>query len=399
MMNIIQKAEKYVTNLIEESFRPIFTYHNLEHTKNVVKHSGKIAAEIELSEEDTEILILAAWFHDSGYYEDFRTHEEISAKNARKFLTDNNYDENKIAKIEEAILHTKIPHIPCNEPVCNALCDADLHHFASKNYMKSSEKLREEKGNLYHHEIPAKSYWEQTLKFLQDHRYKTKYGKKVFGKKKELNYQKVVEKVGNYQDKEIKKLTEIVNKLERQNLKLKAPQRGIETMFKVTARNQINLSSIADSKANLMISVNAIIISAIFFIFKNIGEVPHFIIPCIILLIVCLFTITYSVMATRPIVTDGKFTEEDVKKKKVNLLFFGNFHNMDLEVYSKALKGMITDYDELYDSLIKDQYYLGKVLGKKYRFLRTSYTIFMFGLIFSVIAFILAAKFQDQMIW
>jgi hypothetical protein len=70
---------------------------------------------------------------------------------------------------------------------------------------------------------------------------------------------------------------------------------------------------------------------------------------------------------------------------------------MDLGIYSKALKGMMTDYDELYDSLIKDQYYLGKVLGKKYRFLRISYTIFMYGLIISVISFILAAIYQPLM--
>lgn len=396
-MNIVQEAEKYVSMLIEDSIKAIYTYHNLEHTQNVVKHATKIAAELEFSEEQTEILILAAWFHDSGYYEDFANHEEISARNARVFLEDRNYPEDKITQVTQAILHTKIPHPPCENPICNALCDADLHHLASKSYMKSSEKLREEKSALKKQDISPKEYWQDTLLFLQNHKYKTKYGKKVFGKKKEVNYQKVVDKIHGYKDKEIKKLSETISKLEGQNLKLKMPQRGIETMFKVTARNQINLSSIADSKANLMISVNSIIISAIFFIFKNIMEVPHFIIPCIILLIVCLVTITYSVMATRPIVTDGKFTEEDVKQKRVNLLFFGNFHNMDLGIYSRALKGMMTDYDELYDSLIKDQYYLGKVLGKKYRFLRISYTIFMYGLILSVVAFILAAIYQPLM--
>ncbi|WP_421919875.1 Pycsar system effector family protein [Marinifilum sp.] len=396
-MNMIQEAEKYVTNLIEDAIKPLYTYHNLEHTQNVVKNAAKIASELEFSEEQSEILVLAAWFHDSGYYEDYANHEELSARNAKVFLEEQNYPQEKMDQVIQAIMHTKIPHPPCEKPICNALCDADLYHLASKNYMKSSEQLRLEKQALSKQEIPPKEYWEDTLIFLQNHKYKTKYGKKVFGKKKEQNYQKVVAKIKGYHEKEIQKLNEKVSKLESQNVKLKMPQRGIETMFKVTARNQINLSSIADSKANLMISVNSIIISAIFFIFKNIMEVPHFIIPCMILLIVCLITITYSVMATRPIVTDGKFSEEDVKQKRVNLLFFGNFHNMDLGVYSRALKGMMTDYDELYDSLIKDQYYLGKVLGKKYRFLRISYTIFMYGLIFSVAAFILAAIYQPLM--
>ncbi|WP_372752117.1 Pycsar system effector family protein [Labilibaculum sp.] len=397
-MNIIHEAETYVINLIENTHQAIFTYHNLEHTQNVVKQAKKIGQETGLSADEMEILILAAWFHDTGYYENFSKHEEISAERARKFLEEKNYPEEKIKHICEAIIHTKIPHLPCDDKVCNVLCDADLHHFASKDYMKSSERLMMERSAILQHDIHPKLYWEETLRFLKDHNYHTSYGKKNLAKKKAVNYQKVVDKVGTYQSKEIKKLTELVGKLEQQNIKLKTPQRGIETMFKVTSRNQINLSSIADKKANLMISVNSIIISAIFFIFKNIMDVPHFIIPCIVLLIVCLITITYSVLATRPIVTSGTFSEEDIKKKRVNLMFFGNFHNMELSAYSKALKGMMTDYDDLYDSLIRDQYFLGKVLGKKYRFLRVSYTIFMFGLIFSVLMFILAAVYQP-MIW
>ncbi len=397
-MDIIHEAEAFASSLIENGHQAMFTYHNLEHTQNVVKQAKKIGLETGLSPEEMEILIIAAWFHDTGYYENFAKHEKISAVHAKNFLEEKNYPEEKIKQITDAISHTKIPHLPCDEKVCNVLCDADLHHLSSKNYLKTSEKLREERNAILQHEISPKIYWEETLRFLKEHHYHTNYGKKTLTKKKEVNYQKVVEKVAGYQNKEIKKLTEMVGKLEQQNYKLKTPQRGIETMFKVTSRNQINLSSIADKKANLMISVNSIIISAIFFIFKNIMDVPHFIIPCIILLIVCLFTITYSVLATRPNVTDGTFSEEDIKKKRVNLMFFGNFHRMELTDYSTALKGVMTDYDELYDSLIKDQYYLGKVLGKKYRLLRISYTIFMYGLIVSVLTFIMAAIYQP-MIW
>lgn len=397
-MNILQEAESYFIQLIEKNHKPIYTYHNLAHTQNVVKRANKIGVKTGLTPDEMEILLLAAWFHDSGYYENFANHEEISARNAQQFLEARNYPTDKIKQVTEAIAHTKIPHLPCDDKICNALCDADLYHLSSKDYIKVSEKLHAEKSAILNHEIPPKLYWEQTLHFLQEHHYHTEYGKKVLANKKEENFQKVVEKVKAYQNKEIKKLTELVDKLENQNIKLKTPQRGIETLFKVTSRNQINLSSIADKKANLMISVNSIIISAIFFIFKNIMDVPHFIIPCIILLMVCLFTITYSVLATRPNITSGTFTEEDIKKKKVNLLFFGNFHNMELKDYSRAFKGMMTDYDELYDNLIKDQYFLGKVLGKKYKLLRISYTIFMFGLIISVLAFILAAMYQP-MVW
>lgn len=397
-MDIIKDAEKYAINFFKEHHTPIYTYHNLEHTQNVVKHSQKIAAESNISDQEMEILMLAAWFHDTGYFENFVDHEKISARIARNFLEKHDYPQEKIEEVIHCILQTQFPHSTSDHKVANILCDADLHHLSSKNYIKISETLRNERISLMHHNISAKTYWEETLNFLNDHCYHTDYGKKVLSKKKETNIQKVTLKVNTYQNKEIQSLNKLISKLEKQNAKLKAPQRGIETLFRLTARNQINLSSIADKKANLMISVNSIIISAIFFIFSNIADYPHFIIPCIILMIACLFTITYSVMATRPNVTSGTFTLEDVEQQRVNLLFFGNFYKMELQDYSQALKGIMTDYDKLYESLIKDQYFLGKVLGKKYRLLRISYTIFIFGLIISTIAFTLAAVFEP-IIW
>ncbi len=393
-MSIIEQAKAFVIDFFEKNHKPIYTYHNIEHTENVVKQATKIAGIMEFSEEDLETVVLAAWFHDTGYFRGFIKHEIISGEIAEKFLKEHDYPTERIAKVICAIQNTKIPYTTCDCPISMVLCDADLQHLASKSFMKSSDKLREERSALMNHEFSTKTYWEETLNFLKRHTYRTDYGKKVLAKKKELNIQKVTEKVNSYQNKEIQKLNDKLIKLENQNLKLKMPQRGIETMFKVTARNQISLSSIADNKANLMISVNSIIITAIFFIYKNIMEAPEFIIPCIILLFVALITIIYSVLATRPNVTSGTFSQEDVEKKKVNLLFFGNFHRMKIEDYSKALKGLMVDYDDLYDSLIKDQYYLGMVLGKKYNLLRRSYTIFMFGLIISVLSFIFAAIYQ-----
>jgi hypothetical protein len=51
---------------------------------------------------------------------------------------------------------------------------------------------------------------------------------------------------------------------------------------------------------------------------------------------------------------------------------------------------MMYDKEYLYGSMIKDFYFLGQVLGKKYRYLRICYTIFMYGLIISVIAYAVA---------
>ena len=97
--------------------------------------------------------------------------------------------------------------------------------------------------------------------------------------------------------------------------------------------------------------------------------------------------LVFAILSTRPKITKGEFTREDIAKKQTNLLFFGNFYNMKLEDFDWGMKEMIQDRDFLYSSMTRDIYFLGKVLAQKYRFLRICYSIFMFGLILVVIAF------------
>ena len=97
-----------------------------------------------------------------------------------------------------------------------------------------------------------------------------------------------------------------------------------------------------------------------------------------------------SILSTRPNVTSGEFTREQVKKKQVNILFFGNFHKMKYDQYQWAINEIIYDKDYIYEALTKDLYLLGVVLNKKYLLLRKTYTVFMVGIIVSVISFIIA---------
>jgi hypothetical protein len=163
-------------------------------------------------------------------------------------------------------------------------------------------------------------------------------------------------------------------------------------MFRTTSNNHFELSSMADSKSNIMISVNSIIISvSLTVLLARLAFYPEYIIPTVILLAVCLSSIIFAILATRPSVNKGQFTEEDIRNKKTNLLFFGNFHSMQLDEYQWAMNEMLKDREYLYNSMIKDIYFLGVVLARKYKFLRISYTIFMWGIIVAVVAFAFAA--------
>ena len=118
--------------------------------------------------------------------------------------------------------------------------------------------------------------------------------------------------------------------------------------------------------------------------------------PTLIFIVFSIASMLLAVLATRPNITTGTFDKDDVKNKKVNILFFGNFHRMKLDDYEWAIAEMLKDRDYIYSSLAKDLYFLGLVLNRKYTILRWTYTIFMLGMIISVIAFGFAFRYYGE---
>jgi hypothetical protein len=162
-------------------------------------------------------------------------------------------------------------------------------------------------------------------------------------------------------------------------------------MFRLTSKNHIDLSGMADTKANIMISVNSIILSILIgSLMQKLDNNPQLIIPTYVMLIVNLGSIIFAILSTRPNITSGKFTREDIEKNRTNLLFFGNFHQMQRNDYQWGMNRMMQDGQYLYASLIDDIFFLGVVLGRKYKFLRISYNIFMYGLVSAVIVFMVS---------
>jgi hypothetical protein len=167
--------------------------------------------------------------------------------------------------------------------------------------------------------------------------------------------------------------------------------RGIETMFRTSYRTHLDLSGLADNKANIMISINGIIISIILAsIYPRIVDNRFILIPTAVLLVFCLLSMVYAVLAARPRVTRKTATLDDVRRGKANILFFGTFASMDEEDFVEGMGDLIRNPAQAYQNMIRDIYGLGSVLETKYRLLRTSYTVFMVGLILGVLLFLAA---------
>ncbi|MEO1029762.1 MAG: Pycsar system effector family protein [Bacteroidota bacterium] len=395
MENIILEAEKFITSHLNENLDPSFVYHNLAHTQRVVNKIKELTEDSAISETEKQQLILAAWFHDSGFTKTIEGHEKVGAGIASDFLKSHKVSDENIKAITNLILATEMNHEPKNE-LEGYIRDADCAHLSSKNYSDYAALLRKEWELTMDKKVSKADWLQENIKFLTSHSFNTDLATRKWQGRKSKNLASLLQSQNKIKA-DGEKLKQKKAELNFKKEKLDLPDRGIETMFRVALRNHITLSDIADTKANILLSVNAIIISLVLSNLVSKLDNPsntYLIWPTAIFAASTVVSIILSVLATRPNVTSGKFTKEDVANKKVNLLFFGNFHKMSLPEFEWAMQEMMKDKEYLYGSLTKDLYFLGLVLNRKYSLLRLTYTVFAIGIIISVIAFAIAFQFS-----
>jgi len=379
-MSILDKAKNYVENLFKDKLSSVYFYHNFIHTTYAVQKADEIIKHTSISETDKEKVLLALWFHDVGFTDcNAEGHEKRSAVIMREFLKKDNFSDEYIDEVSKLILSTEKYHQP-QGLLEEIMKDADFSHFASPFYNDSAEALRKE-WELTGGMCFSNDEWnEMNVDFLKNkHKYFTDYAKEHWEPLKMKNVKKLEKKL----DKEEKPKKDSDKKDPKSD-------RSVDTLFRVTLNNHTRLSDIADSKANILLSVNAIIISVCLSVLVPKLDAPkntHLIIPTFFLLISSVLTIIFAILSTKPNVTKTNFTNQDIADRKVNLLFFGNFQQMLFDDFNNSMKDLIKDRDYIYDSLTKDLYYLGKVLDRKYKLLSVTYQIFMAGIIISVLSF------------
>jgi len=390
-MNFTDQVQDFVYNLLKDKLSSSFIYHNFNHTSDVVKAVKILSEQEKINDLESEILVVAAWFHDTGYIHGFENHEERSVKIATEFLNQYEKTPEYIEQVNTLIRATEFHYVPKNV-LEKIIKDADFYHFTVTNYNDRCELLRGEWECVKQKQTSDLEWAKENLSVLtQYHQYYTDYAIANWQQLKEKNISIIQDKIKSMEeDKEIKK--EKKNKTEKP-FKVPKPDRGIDTLFRVTLSNHTRLSGIADSKANILLSVNAIIISiALSSIVPKLDSPSnaHLVFPTFIMLTFSVISIVFAILSTRPKVTTGTFTRQDIEDRKVNLLFFGNFYKMPLDEYEWAVNEMMKDNTYLYNSMIKDLYFLGIVLEKKYKLLRITYNIFMVGIIISFLAFFFA---------
>ncbi len=406
-INLLNKIEVFTTEFITNNNPESIVYHDISFTHRLVSAVKVISENENVSEKEKELLLVAAWIYGLGYYdaESFGSKKIISGcikctiRIGNPFLEEINYPQENIDAVYAILENTKHPLNPTNK-IEQVFADALYYDFAREKGKKYLKKMYQELLIFHAISIGKKKWNDELIKLLENHTYFTIYGKSVLEPKKHSlikAIKKEAKALISIQDTALKKELEISDK-ELKNLKESLSEtnnsvdiRTVQTLFRNTSRNHYTLNQMVDRKANIMISINAIINSLLIggVLGPSTTILDASLIPAFILMIASSISIFYAILAINPNKTHGEFTEDDIRNKQGNLLYFGNFHNMSYRDYEWAMLEMITDKDYLYSSLIKDIYYLGEKIQKKHSNIRKSLMFFLVGTGLSVVSFLI----------
>ncbi len=377
--SLITEAEAYVVRLLSENLTIHHKYHHLNHTLDVRGAVRTLAALAQLPPEDLEMLELAALFHDTGFIDTYVGHEEKSAQIAESFLAERKYPPENIEKIKKAILETQ-PNRKPETRLGAYLCDADLHHLSRPEYTEIAWGLRYEWEYFLDRKLSKQEWREENVAFIKAHQFYTEEARALFEEGKAKNLQDLIETLTKKRSKKKKK------KEKKGGVQ---GSRTAQMMFKTASRNHIDLSTLADNKANILLSVNALLITVVIPLSIRQLTINEFYLlpPLAILVVTSLVSMIFATQATRPIRMMGSTSAEQIKNRKSNLFFFGNFYKMDYPEFDQGMDFVINSEPALEDSMKRDLFFLGKSLGSKYNQLRLCYTVFLIGIILTVVAF------------
>ena len=181
---------KHCSSLLQNGTCRNLPFHNLAHTLEVIDKVSLISNAMGIQQKETDFIVIAACFHDIGYSETFKDHEEASKRLATQYLAKANYTKAEIDKVCSYIEATKMPQNP-QDIYAEVICDADLFHLGTADFWYRNLLLRKEWELFYDIKMSDKEWQLRNVKFLEEHQFKSTYGKEVLEKGKQENLDKL----------------------------------------------------------------------------------------------------------------------------------------------------------------------------------------------------------------
>ena len=203
----LKVVDQYIRELFRDELPIGIKFHDANHTlhptRGVVAVANRIALAENISEEDRELIIAAAYFHDTGYIREYDKNEPIAARTAGRILKLIGYKPDEIEKVQKMILSTDLECEPrtLNEKI---LCDADLDNLGREDFFKLDGKLREGRRTRGIDVSDDEKWYRGTLEILKKHRYYTESQKNLRDKGKQKNIEKLLEKLAEIERSKVK---------------------------------------------------------------------------------------------------------------------------------------------------------------------------------------------------
>lgn len=163
--------------------------------------------------------------------------------------------------------------------------------------------------------------------------------------------------------------------------------RGIDTLLRNAYRSQLDMLALAATKANIMISLNGLLMSMLIISGTHLVSINGmYIIPIAIFLVTCAMATTFAVFAARPEISRNKYNYGDFMRDDARLMVFEEFSDLRESEYLDAMTHLLNDPKRVYRSMLSHIHELGTTADKKYQHLYYSYTVFMAGTIVTVLS-------------
>jgi len=166
-----------------------------------------------------------------------------------------------------------------------------------------------------------------------------------------------------------------------------------ETLFRCAYRNQTSLRQIIDNKANIIISINTVLLSSIiaisgFGIITEHMELYYFnLLPLVVIICCSLLSAIFAILAAMPKIL--RSSKGVLPAEKQSLIFFGEIVNHSQKEYIQKIETLLDSRKEIYEHMAIDIYNQGLVLKKKYNLLSYAYKVLMYGIGFGVMGFLI----------
>lgn len=389
---LLRDTALYIKDYYTNHFTEQFYFHHYSRTVSIVRNCDALAVHMTMGKQELKLAHLAAWFLELGYCKDYHHYQKRSVELAREFFKAKGLDVDQLTKIEECILSTRIPQQPVSA-ISQLVCDACMYHLAEKDAVQHADALRAEYEAIPKTQFTDEEWLNENIKMISNHFYFTTSAREMFQKRKDKTLaafqakRELLHAIQKETGEQI--LTPVATKktVFEEDIKL---ERGVESFFRIAERRHMDLSTKAHDKASLLISVNSIVMSIVLSVLiTKLEENKYLLLPTLMLVITGAVTIVFAIISTKPRIIGGQ-AKDEAEDNERNILFFGDFANLSLTEYKKAMQDTYKNRTELYDSLSRDIYYQGIVLKWKFKYINISYNIFMYGFIITIISFITA---------